>query len=251
MLIGYNRGCSIDDLFLNKSSLFLKILNSRWSMGEVERNHILKLFEKHGLGKDVKILDLGCGNGRISVNLALKGYRVVGVDYSEKFIEDAIHKACEHGVLDKVSFRVGDAREIDRLFDEEEFDVALMYWTTIIGYYEPNTDRVILEKLRKVVKENGYLYILNQASYENVVARIRQCGSPSYYSEIDDEMVLIEKSELLVDKAVIRNTWIFYRKSGKDLEYVDEVCFDLKLYSFHELLELARKAGWSFCRSLW
>ena len=38
------------------------------------------------------LLDLPCGNGRLSFELARRGYRVTGVDISEEFIEEARSK---------------------------------------------------------------------------------------------------------------------------------------------------------------
>ena len=35
-----------------------------------------------------------------------------------------------------------------------------------------------------------------------------------------------------------------YRIEGKNLLFVDEISFTLRLYSLHELVELAREAGW-------
>src|SRR6266705_1529218 len=46
------------------------------------------------------LLDLPCGNGRLSFELAKRGYRVTGVDISEEFIEEARASAMAASVLD-------------------------------------------------------------------------------------------------------------------------------------------------------
>ena len=38
----------------------------------------------------------------------------------------------------------------------------------------------------------------------------------------------------------------FYRRRGRDIEYVDEVSFSMKVYSLGELVELAEQCGWRF-----
>jgi len=53
------------------------------------------------------LLDLCCGNGRISICMALKGFKAVGVDISRPFIEDARRKAEEYGVSSLVRFVEG------------------------------------------------------------------------------------------------------------------------------------------------
>ncbi len=79
---------------------------------------VKRILESLGISEGSLILDLGCGNGRISVNLAKLGFRVVGVDISPIFIEDAVEKARLHGVEGRVVFRVGDARRVDEELGE-------------------------------------------------------------------------------------------------------------------------------------
>ena len=72
------------------------------------------------------ILDLCCGNGRITIPLAELGYEVVGVDINLGFIASAQRRVKEtadagHGL--KVSFRVGD---IVNLGLERTFRLAIM-----------------------------------------------------------------------------------------------------------------------------
>lgn len=50
--------------------------------------------EKKVPSSDLRVLDIGCGSGRISKELMKKGYQVVGLDFSE----EAIKKALAQGV---------------------------------------------------------------------------------------------------------------------------------------------------------
>ncbi len=74
-----------------------------------------------GFDKGARILDIGCGTGRHSIELAGRGYRVVGVDLSESLLARARGKAAAAHV--KVDFRRCDARE---LTFAREFDLAIM-----------------------------------------------------------------------------------------------------------------------------
>ncbi len=247
-IIGYSNGIEwVKEFFIKKGRLFLKVLDSKWETAEIEAVHVARLLESIGVDKESTILDLGCGNGRIAINLAKLGYRVIGVDISPIFVEDAKKKAKEHGVEDKVEFFTGDARELDKVLRGKLFDATIMYWTTILGYYlDKKTDVMILRNIWKVTKPEGYLLILNHAGLELVSFRNGFCGAASYMSELDEEIVMVEKPELDPTTAIIKNTWIFYKKEGKDLKYIDEISFELRVYAFHEIVEMAKEAGWSF-----
>ena len=68
-----------------------------------------------------RILDVGCGSGRYSIELARSGAEVVGVDFSEEMLGMARTRAEEAGVADRTTFVSGDfttwARETDQRFD--------------------------------------------------------------------------------------------------------------------------------------
>jgi uncharacterized protein (TIGR03000 family) len=81
------------------------------------------------LGKVSKtdvVYDLGCGDG-VMVVMAVEKFgakRGVGVDIDKKMIARSKAKAKEHGVADKVEFRVGDVLKVEDLSDA---DVVLLY----------------------------------------------------------------------------------------------------------------------------
>jgi len=74
-----------------------------------------------GRRTETSILDIGCGTGRHSIELARRGYSVVGIDLSESLLKRAREKAAEAGL--RVDFRKHDARSLPF---EDEFDLAIM-----------------------------------------------------------------------------------------------------------------------------
>ena len=70
--------------------------------------------------KATRILDLGCGTGRHSIELARRGYNVVGVDLSESQLKRAKEKASEQKL--QVNFQKHDARNLSFL---NEFDLVI------------------------------------------------------------------------------------------------------------------------------
>jgi len=101
--------------------------------------------------KSLKILDIGCGTGRHSIELTKRGYDVVGVDLSNAQLEEARRKAREAGV--NVEYRIGDARNLDI---HSEFDLAIMLCEG--GFSLMETDEMnyaILESAYKALRPNG------------------------------------------------------------------------------------------------
>jgi len=83
----------INNLFIEKGEIFLKILDYMWGRAERDVDNIIKLFDKYGVDKEDDILEIGCGNGRILINLAKRGYKnLYGVDISNILIEDALKR---------------------------------------------------------------------------------------------------------------------------------------------------------------
>lgn len=101
--------------------------------------------------KNLKIIDIGCGTGRHSIELAKRGYQITGIDLSESQLARAREKAKEAGVT--IDFQKHDARAIP--FDGE-FDLAIMLCEG--GFSLMETDEMnfeILKNATKTLKDNG------------------------------------------------------------------------------------------------
>lgn len=72
-------------------------------------------------GRPLRILDVGCGTGALSLAMARRGHQVTGVDFSDGMLEMAARNAREAGV--HVELRRGDAAGLP--WDGEEFDVVM------------------------------------------------------------------------------------------------------------------------------
>jgi 2-polyprenyl-3-methyl-5-hydroxy-6-metoxy-1,4-benzoquinol methylase len=75
-----------------------------------------------GFNKSSEILDIGCGTGRHSLELARRGYlNIIGIDLSEGQLKKASSVAQKENL--KIEFFMKDARDFDF---KETFDMAIM-----------------------------------------------------------------------------------------------------------------------------
>jgi 2-polyprenyl-3-methyl-5-hydroxy-6-metoxy-1,4-benzoquinol methylase len=102
--------------------------------------------------KQARILDIGCGTGRHSVELAARGYsNITGIDLSVTQLERAREKAKEKKL--NIIFQKHDARELPF---HDEFDLAIMLCEGAFPLME--TDEMnykILQNAAKALKQNG------------------------------------------------------------------------------------------------
>lgn len=88
---------------------------------------------------DLRILDLGCGEGVYSIEAALRGARVVAVDARTERMGDGIAIAARHG-LEAIDFRQEDVRGVTRE-THGGFDVV---WLLGLLYHLEATDALAL-----------------------------------------------------------------------------------------------------------
>lgn len=223
-------------MFIDKAKLWLHWMDKNWKQAPKAVRNIKTMLKKYNITKG-KCLELGCGNGRISINMAKQGFDVTGVDISELYIKEARKKAARMRV--KANFMKGDLRKMEKIV-HGKFDVVISIWTSI-GFYDRKTDEMIFKKVARLLKKNGVFMILNTMSRE----RLLNIFCPSMYEETEKYVKL---NRITYDKmrSIIYNKWEFYEKVNKDLLYVDEYDFSLRVYSLPELVDMAEKAGLVF-----
>jgi ubiquinone/menaquinone biosynthesis C-methylase UbiE len=68
------------------------------------------------------VLEYGCGRGSAAFDLAAAGARVTGIDISDVAIDLAKRKGAEHGLAERLRFRVMDAEQLG--FEDASFDLV-------------------------------------------------------------------------------------------------------------------------------
>jgi SAM-dependent methyltransferase len=136
----------------------------RMEMAIVEVDRLIELLD---ITTDDEILDLCCGIGRHSNELARRGYRVTGVDRTKSYLEIARGTAKNEGL--STEFVQMDMREFAR---ESSFDVVLSMFTSF-GYFDDDSQqRTVLENVYKSLRPGGRFII--EAMGKEVLARVFQ-----------------------------------------------------------------------------
>ncbi len=103
--------------------------------------------------KSLKIIDVGCGTGRHTIELTQRGYQVTGFDLSDSMLAKAREKAGKLKL--SINFCQGDARKLPFT---QEFNVAIMLCEG--GFSLMETDEMnyeILKGIARSLTEKGKL----------------------------------------------------------------------------------------------
>lgn len=183
--------------------------------------------------KSLKVLDIGCGTGRHSIELTKRGYSVTGIDLSESQLKRAREKAKEQGLA--IDFQKHDARDLPF---KGEFDLAIMLCEG--GFSLMETDEMnyeILKNAAKTLKNKGKLIFtaLNGLfrlyhSMEHLHVEHKEAGNAEYKDSAFDLMTFRD-----------RHTAVFEDDAGDK----KELACDERYYIPSELTWLLKTAGFS------
>ena len=104
---------------------------------------------KSNFPNDISVLDVGCGNGNISIYLGSKGLKVTGIDLSA----DAIRHAQANNSFKHVDFHVKDAEKL--IYESKQYDVIICS-EVLEHLHEPER---LLKEIYTLLKDRGKLII--------------------------------------------------------------------------------------------
>lgn len=214
-----------DDLFWEtfRPELFNE---ERLQSASTEADQLIELLK---LRQESEILDLCCGIGRHSLELARRGYEVTGLDRTESYIVRARQQVNDEPL--SVNFIIGDARRFCQL---DSYDAVINMFTAF-GYFKDQADDMrVLLNVRASLKNGGKLLI--DIIGKEILARIYQARD---WHE-NDYGIFLRESEVDCAWSWIKNRWLLI-KDGKKYEHK----FGHRIYSAVELSNLLYKAGFN------
>jgi ubiquinone/menaquinone biosynthesis C-methylase UbiE len=135
------------------------------------------------LPENAEILDIGCGTGALSYCFALKGFKVTGVDASDKMIYHA-EKLCSK--QENIHFQKGDftkgidfpdrsfdlvfssyvAHGFDFSFRQKLFNEAKRLSKKTVLYCDYNNERRLMSDIMESMEGGDYFNFIKNAGYE-------------------------------------------------------------------------------------
>lgn len=186
------------------------------------------ILEMLGLPEGARVLDLACGWGRHSVELARAGHRVTGLDLSPTLLARARKRAAAAGV--EVEWVRGDMREPGRA---GEFDAVLSLYSSLGYFLSDEEDLHVLRSARDALRPGG-VFLLETMHRDHVV-----CGfaDRDWWETADGATVWVERDFDAVEG--VSREWLRWRRG----EEAGEKFHALRIRSATEWDALLREAG--------
>lgn len=174
-----------------------------------------------------QILDVGCGYGRHSMELAARGFHMVGLDLSLPLLLRGADEAQRRGL--DINFIHGDMREMQ--FDAQ-FDGAFCLFSTF-GYFDDETNKVAAQNIARALKPGAKL-VLEVLNRDYLIRDL-----PTRVWWEGDGCVVLEEVDFNYFSSRIVSTRSIAFEDGRQIE--QEI--SIRAFALHELGKLLHAAG--------
>jgi SAM-dependent methyltransferase len=177
-----------------------------------------------------RVVDLCCGFGRISLELARRGFAVTGVDLTPAYLDTARDDAAYEQL--EAEFVHEDVRRFKR---PNAFDLAVNLYISF-GYFDNQEDDCLFVRNVHESLRDGGCFIIETLGKEIAV---RDFVEAEWFERAG--YFVLTRYEAVNSWGGLKNRWILIDKEGKKTERV----FTQRLYAAAELRQLLLDAGFS------
>ncbi|HRP04852.1 MAG TPA: class I SAM-dependent methyltransferase [Opitutaceae bacterium] len=183
------------------------------------------MIDRYFLDRGARLLELGCGAGRVSIAMWGLGYsRLTGIDFAGQLIDQAKALASERGAT-SLAFRHADATALPADLSREPFEGVLFLFNGLMQIPGRDNRRMALREARRVCK----------------------AGSPLLFTTHDREDSRIERSLWRLEST----RWSMGMQDPRLVEFGDRYFEDeagrtfMHLPTRSEILEDLEATGWT------
>jgi len=189
------------------------------------------LIEQLNCAPGAHVLDVPCGNGRLSFELAKRDFRVTGVDISEEFIEEARARAKEPGtdLMTPPDFVLGDMRKIE---DANIYNGAYCFGNSFAFLGHDETEN-FLKAISRSLKPRARFIVETGMAAESVVPDFEEQSC----HELGDLSLTI-KERYVAEESCIDSEYVFERNGTKETRVAREW-----IYTVAEMRRMLSRAG--------
>jgi ubiquinone/menaquinone biosynthesis C-methylase UbiE len=204
---------------------------SKWA------DYIVEIFKKSKINPKL-IADLGCGTGSFCLEMAQRGYDMIGIDQSADMLSCAKQKAIEN--------------EVDILFLNQDMTSFELYGTVdaitclldSVNYVLYKRDVKRLFKLVMNYLNPGGLFIFDI----NSPYKFKNIFGTNVFCETNREVSYIWQNYYDRTSKICRFDLTFFARENELYRRFDEVHFE-RSYEAGEIREMLNKAGFEQCRT--
>ena len=178
------------------------------------------------LRKGSRVADVPCGDGRISLELARAGCRVVGVDACEPSVRRARRQFRKAGLPG--TFHHGDMRDLGL---PREFNAVINWWGSF-GYFDDDTNLEVLRGFADILVPGGRV-LIDQVNRERVLRQFLKMVSFENFG-----VKVTTRNSWDAKRQRINGSWLFER-GGKRTRRRSSI----RLYTPSQMEALMESAG--------
>ena len=179
------------------------------------------------------VIDVPCGFGRHSLELARAGYRVTGVDRSQVLLDEAARRAAGERGPELVR---ADYRELP--VPDASFDAALNLFSSL-GYLGDEEDTRVLAEIRRALRPEGRL-VIETMHRDWLVSNFTE----HRWQRVAEGRLLLEQGAFDPVSGVAQTTQTLIDGNGER----ESRTWLLRVYSATELVAMVRRAGFESAR---
>ena len=195
---------------------------------------IESMIRKHYPNAPELVLDLGCGTGRMTLEMAKRGYDMTGVDYSPEMLDVARENLENEGLMDKTLLLCQDIRDFE-LYGT--VDIALCCLDTMNHLTKPKDFKKCLSLVHNYLNPDGlFIFDLNgKYKFENIY------GDRAYVIEEGNSVCIWQN--YYNENSKICDFYVSVFKECEGLyEREDEIQRE-RMYTLRSVKEMLKNAG--------